>query len=269
MAKPTTPTLELTGGQMAAAVSEAASDRLAVLDQEGFAGTLERLALDPRVDVAKIEKLLDMAERVQRRNAEQAFNVALSAAQRAMRRVAADADNPQTKSRYATYAALDRVLRPIYTDHGFGLSFDTGDSGKDLEVRVICLVTHVAGFSRTYHLDMPADGKGAKGGDVMTRTHATGSAVTYGMRYLLKMIWNVAIGSDRDDDGNDAGTSRGDAPVGFDDWFSDLAALADEGWTRLSKAWNDSRPDLKNYVVKSRSREWNDMKVRAQKVVRG
>lgn len=48
---------------------------------------------------------------------------------------------------------------------------------------------------------MPADGKGAKGGDVMTRTHATGAAATYGMRYLLKMIFNVAIGED-DNDGN-------------------------------------------------------------------
>jgi hypothetical protein len=35
----------------------------------------------------------------------------------------------------------------------------------------------------------------------MTKTHATGAAMTYGMRYLLKMIFNVAIGDD-DTDGN-------------------------------------------------------------------
>ncbi len=39
----------------------------------------------------------------------------------------------------------------------------------------------------------------AKGGDVMTKTPATGSAVTYGRRYLLTMIFNIAVG---DDDGN-------------------------------------------------------------------
>jgi hypothetical protein len=50
---------------------------------------------------------------------------------------------------------------------------------------------------------MPADEKGAKGGDAMTKTHAAGSAMSYGMRYLLKMIFNVAIGED-DDDGNTA-----------------------------------------------------------------
>ncbi len=51
---------------------------------------------------------------------------------------------------------------------------------------------------------MPADGKGAKGGDVMTKTHAAGSAFSYGQRYLLKLIFNVAIGDD--DDGNAAGS---------------------------------------------------------------
>jgi ERF superfamily protein len=52
---------------------------------------------------------------------------------------------------------------------------------------------------------MPADGKGAKGGDVMTKTHATGSALTYGRRYLLALIFNLAIGELQDDDGNAAG----------------------------------------------------------------
>ena len=73
-------------------------------------------------------------------------------------------------------------------------------------VRVVCYVGHVGGHSRAYHVDMPADGKGAKGGDVMTKTHAVGAGMSYGMRYLLKMIFNIAIGED-DDDGNGAGDS--------------------------------------------------------------
>src|SRR5262249_39252909 len=51
---------------------------------------------------------------------------------------------------------------------------------------------------------MPADGKGPKGGDVMSRTHATGSALSYARRYLLLMIFNISVGGD-DDDGNRAG----------------------------------------------------------------
>ena len=35
----------------------------------------------------------------------------------------------------------------------------------------------------------------------MTRTHAEGAADSYGMRYLTKKIFNIAVG-DEDDDGN-------------------------------------------------------------------
>jgi len=162
---------------------------------------IERAARDPNVDVDKMERLYAMQERALSRHAEQAFNEAMKAAQSEMRAIGADANNSQTKSKYATYAKLDSVLRPIYTKHGFSVSFDEDDSPKAEHIRVLAYVAHEAGFTRTYRKDMPADGKGAKGGDVMTKTHATGAAASYGMRYLLKGIFNVAVGED-DTDGN-------------------------------------------------------------------
>lgn len=162
---------------------------------------IERAARDPNVDVDKMERLYAMQERALSRHAEQAFNEAMKAAQAEMRAIGADANNSQTKSKYATYAKLDSVLRPIYTKHGFSVSFDEDDSPKAEHIRVLAYVAHEAGFTRTYRKDMPADGKGAKGGDVMTKTHATGAAASYGMRYLLKGIFNVAVGED-DTDGN-------------------------------------------------------------------
>jgi hypothetical protein len=162
---------------------------------------IERASRDPAVDVEKFERLMAMRERIDAKAAEMAFNKAMNAAQAEMRPVGADANNPQTKSKYATYAKLDGVLRPIYTKHGFSLSFDEDDSPKAEHVRVLCYVSHQDGHTRTYRKDMPADGKGAKGGDVMTKTHATGAAASYGARYLLKGIFNIAVGDD-DKDGN-------------------------------------------------------------------
>lgn len=176
----------------------------AVETAAGIVAVIERAAMNPDVDIEKMERLLVMQERIMARNAETAFNGAMSLAQAEMRPVAADASNPQTRSRYASYSALDKAMRPIYTRHGFALSFDTGEGAPADCVRVVCYVSHRDGHSKTYHADMPADGKGAKGGDVMTKTHAAGSAMSYGMRYLLKMIFNVAVGED-DDDGNGAG----------------------------------------------------------------
>lgn len=158
-------------------------------------------ARDPATDINKMERLMAMHERIVARNAESQFNEAMTGAQADMGPISADAVNPQTHSKYATYAKLDRRLRPIYTKHGFALSFDEGVTTKPEYVRVLCYVSHNAGHTRTYTRDMPADGKGAKGGDVMTKTHAAGAAMSYGMRYLLKGIFNVAVGED-DNDGN-------------------------------------------------------------------
>ncbi|HEX7115660.1 MAG TPA: ERF family protein [Steroidobacter sp.] len=163
---------------------------------------IERAASNPSIDVEKMERLLAMQERVLAKQTESEFNEALTAAQAEMSTISADATNPQTRSKYATYAKLDRVLRPIYTRHGFSISYDTDDSPKPDHVRVLAYVSR-GGYTRTYKVDMPADGKGAKGGDVMTKTHAAGSAMSYGMRYLLKAIFNVAVGEE-DDDGNSA-----------------------------------------------------------------
>ncbi len=162
---------------------------------------IKSAARDQSVDIAKFKQLMEMRERIELQQAERAFNVAMKAAQGEMRMVGTNKKNDQTKSRYATYDKLDAHLRPIYTKHGFSLSFDEADSPKPDHIRILCYVAHEAGFTRTYRKDMPADGKGAKGGDVMTKTHAAGAAASYGMRYLLKGIFNVSIGEE-DRDGN-------------------------------------------------------------------
>lgn len=157
-------------------------------------------AADPNVDVEKMERLMAMHRDMKQQQAEVAFNEAMMRVQSQMRRVGTDKTNNQTHSEYATYGKLDRALRPIYTAEGFALSFGTEETPAQEMVRVVCHVTHRDGYTRKHMIDMPADGKGAKGNDVMTKTHATGSATQYGMRYLLKMIFNVAIGDDPDDD---------------------------------------------------------------------
>lgn len=165
---------------------------------------ITQAATNPDVDVEKMERLWAMHEKIAARDAEQAFNDSMCRAQAEMGPISADAVNPQTRSQYASYAQLKRHLSPIYTKNGFSISYNTGKSDKPEHIAVLGYVSHSAGHTRTYAVDMPADGKGAKGGDVMTKTHAAGSAMSYGMRYLLKMIFDVAIGED-DDDGNGAG----------------------------------------------------------------
>lgn len=167
-----------------------------------------RAATDPAFDINKMERLMQMHQQLAAQRALAAFNTAMSEAQAEMGPISVDATNPQTKSDYASYAKIDRVLRPIYTKHGFALSFGEGVTDKPAHIRVTCKVSHNSGHTEVYHKDMPADGKGAKGGDVMTLTHASGAAQSYGMRYLVKGIFNVAIG-ENDVDGNTEGLCIG------------------------------------------------------------
>lgn len=209
-----------------------------VSEAHAFIAAIERAARDPNVDVAKMERLFAMAKEVRQEVALAAFNAAMNACQAEMRPIAANAENPQTRSKYATYAKLDKALRPIYTKHGFSISYDEADSPKPEHVRCLAYVSHSGGYTRTYRRDMPADGKGAKGGDVMTKTHAVGAAHSYGDRYLLKGIFNIAIGED-DRDGNDPKPPP-EAPEGYERWKADMTALADEGTAALQAAWKKS-----------------------------
>lgn len=221
------------------------------------------------VAVENIERLMALWERNQARLAETAYNGAMNAAQKQMRPVAVDAYNPSTKSKYASYEALDLALRPVYTEHGFSISYDTADSPFPEHVRVLCKVRHVAGHTEPHHVDMPADGKGAKGGDVMTKTHATGSAFTYAQRYLLKLIFNIAVG-EGDDDGNRAGKLKGEGapplPPGYEDWWITLEAAAAKGMNSLDEAWGKSKGDYKNYVAKHQRTHFEQLKERAKAV---
>jgi hypothetical protein len=161
---------------------------------------LLQVALQNNAAIDVIERLAALQEKALARDAEIEFNEAMTHVQEQIKRVAPDLENKQTSSRYASYAAIDRKVRPIYAQAGFSLSFDTADCPLPEHIRVVCYVA-LRGHTRRYQIDMSCDGKGAKGGDVMTKTHASGAAMAYGMRYLLKGIFNIAVGEE-DTDGN-------------------------------------------------------------------
>jgi hypothetical protein len=173
-----------------------------------FMQMIERAAKDPTIDVAKLKELLAIRDREREREAVTAFAMSMSDAQGQMEPVRRDCSNPNTKSRYASYQALDAAVRPVYSRHGFALTFNTEPQSSQDISRVTCLVMHKGGHTVRYQKDMPIVTTGPKGTDMMTRTHASVSADTYAMRDLLRMIWNIAT---FDDDGNAAGSTPIDA----------------------------------------------------------
>ncbi len=160
------------------------------------------LALQNNAAIDVIERLANLQRDQRDYQSRVAFDESLSRCQEKLQRISADASNSQTDSRYASYAKLDRVVRPIYTAEGFALSFGEKDCPTPGKTRFVAYLSR-AGVTREYLKDLSPSTKGPKGGDVMTPIHADASADSYAKRYLLKNIFNIAIGQD-DNDGNPA-----------------------------------------------------------------
>ena len=251
---------------MSAIITKPEQPLAQVTQQSALLAIIARAAADPEVNIDKMERLLVMQQGIVDREAKVAFNAALNRAQAEMTTIANDASNPQTRSRYASYAQLDRAVRPIYTRNGFALSFNEGTADKPDHVRVVCKMSHRDGHTEPYHADMPCDGVGMKGNANMTKTHATGAAKAYGKRYILKDIFNLAT-AEGDTDGNAPKAEEEEKPpADYDRWQADVRAIADEGTARLQDLWKRSPNDIRMFTVKYRVTWWDEMKAVAAKV---
>lgn len=167
---------------------------------------LATAAANPAMDVAKVKELFAMHKELQDREAAQAFADAMAKAQSNVLPVARDRHNVHTKANYATLAAVNDAITPVYTAEGLSVSFDTFDPVRDVGlpelekgwVRVVAIVSHSGGHSRKYHLDGPLDDAGVQGSKNKTGIQAAGSTVSYLRRYLVMMIFNVATADDND-----------------------------------------------------------------------
>jgi len=178
------------------------SKELTVSHESAFLSMVERLASMPDINVDAMRQVLDMQERVLDREAKLAYATAMSDVQADLdKHIATNRNNTQTHSRYADLAQILNVAKPIYTRHGFSMEFYEGETSKVEHLRVVAEVKHRGGHTELRHLDVPVVTTGIKGTAMMTATHATTSAFSYGRRTLSAGILNIATG---DDDGNAA-----------------------------------------------------------------
>lgn len=153
--------------------------------------------IDPSVSVEKMDLMRTMYREAIDDAARRSFTVAMNGMQAAMTAIRANAINSDFDSQYATYPALDAVLRPLYTAAGFTVGFTTEPSDLQRHQRVVIVLTHVDGHRETHRADFPADGV-EDGEQVQTLIHAAASAFTYAQRYLLCLAFNIAVAKDGD-----------------------------------------------------------------------
>lgn len=182
--------------------------------QDETLALIARAARDPAVDVPKMRELLNMKMEYDAMQRQQAFQVAMVTAQKEMEPIVRRAENKQTNSNYAKLEHISREIKPIYSKHGFSLTY-TSKPAADSVILVGCWVLHEGGHKEFHELPGKIDDKGFKGNANKTELQGLGSLISYLRRYLTCMVFDVIL-INEDDDGNAAGGAKkqeGDAFV--------------------------------------------------------
>jgi len=179
---------------------------------------------------------------------------ALVKAQASMKNAALTKTNPHFKSKFADLAEVRNTVVPVLAANGIAVVQALAENV------VMTRLIHVSGQWIESACSIPA-------GQDMQKM---GSAITYARRYSLSAICGIA--ADEDDDANAAATPAtgpkavAKAPDGFEDWLSDLEAVADNGSEALKAAWSKSQPYLRKHLTDTDSAKWEALKAKAAKV---
>lgn len=174
---------------------------------------ISRAASDPRTDVDKLARLLELGERMKAREAKAAFLSAMVAMKPKLPVIdrkgkievrEKDSAGKRTgalvqATPYAKWEDIDAAITPILNEHGFVLTFRSG-VGTDGKITVTGVLGHNEGHTEENTIALPHDSTGSK-----NAVQAVGSSVSYGMRYTAMMLLNIRT-KGLDDDGRIGGS---------------------------------------------------------------
>lgn len=169
---------------------------------------IERAADNPKYNTDKMRALLDMNMELIREEHRISYTRAMRMAQEEMKPVVRKADNKHTKSKYAKLEHIDNLIRPIYTKHGFCLSFDSRKE-PDGSHTVMVDVMHDDGHTSQKQLNANIDDVGPNGTKNKTNPQGVSSTVSILKRQLTAMVFNIVF-IDEDDDGQGGKIEGGD-----------------------------------------------------------
>lgn len=169
-----------------------------------FHGMLERLASNPDVDVAKMQAILDVQERIMDKRALAEFNAAFARLAGNLPRIKRDGSvayedkqgNKKEAFKFARWEDIMTAIRPALDAEGFALTFKAkprAETGGGLEVTGRLL--HIGGHSEEASIPLPLDSSGGK-----NNLQGYGSTFSYGKRYTATMLLNI-VTEGEDDDG--------------------------------------------------------------------
>lgn len=151
---------------------------------------VEKIALDPNADVMKLEKMIELQERVMATQAKAQFDQAMLNFQ--IKKPVLEKSSRGHNSKYAKLEYIQSTIEPVLREFGLFVRWNTQatQSGK---TRVTCICTHIGGHSETSSMDVNPDKGGSK-----SEIQADGSAISYAQRYTMRSLLGLVIAEDTD-----------------------------------------------------------------------
>lgn len=173
----------------------------AIQASQNMQSLIREAATNKDMDVSKMRELLAMDKEIRREMAEyearQAFIRVCAAMPTIKKNGTIDfstSSKPNQKPiRFADWAEVQLVIKPIYEAEGFALHFDSRplDNGW---VEKTAIATHYTGVEFKSSIPLPLDTSGGK-----QNIQGAGSTASYGERYATKALFNLRFeGSDDD-----------------------------------------------------------------------
>lgn len=200
-------------------------------DASSLMKIIDRAAMDPNFDVAKLEQLLAVKERWEANEAKKAYVVAMAAFKADPPAVYKDKENKQYNSRYTSIGHLVTTVTAALSKHGLSHRWDIDQTSG---IKVACVMTHCLGHSESVSMSGAPDTSGQK-----NPLQQIKSTVTYLKIATLEAITGLASSDgNADDDGNGAGGNAMDDGV-LADHLAAIDAAADEAGLKkaFAPAW--------------------------------
>ena len=174
----------------------------------------------------------------------------LAAAQAEMKNPTFDKINPHFKSKFASLAAVRDAVVPVLARHGIAM---TQTYGFIEGAQVLVTTLYHGNEQIVSQVPLPA----------YQQPQQWASATTYIRRVSLMAIAGVC--GDEDDDAEEAVQvvrkgPQSAAPHGFDSWWADMGAVAQEGSDALRSAWMAAPVDYRSHVQSVYTAQWDTMK---------
>lgn len=97
---------------------------------------------------------------------------------------------------------------------------------------------------------------------------ACNKAMSAALKYALLQTFLIPTESNEDADATTPEASTPKPPAGFGEWFTEILAVADEGFEPLRRAWSDSREDFRTYAMDFCKPVWDAAKSHATEVTK-